>query len=340
MTVKSSGRKRKTPWSLWTERRVPSEYEAVTYKFHNHFRNEPAPFELSKDWPINKFYIQNRESSPLVAAVADWEGYRDPRAYTYRRYIEDQKDREVYLDNLIDEFEAKDHYRSLSGKYLDFLRDNYLPVRFPGHGMQMSAAYLGQMAPSAFVTNTFYFQMGNEMRRGQRQAYLAQVLAMDTERPDLADSNRTRKTWTEAAQWQGLRELIEKQLCAYDFGEALVSRQLVLRPLFDLAFNHEMARIANANDDELTAMIHDDFRRYDEAYAVETTKALVKFATENGEGNAALLKGHVEKWLPLATKAVEDLTGSLASAPNADSAEAIGKRMHAGFEALLSDCGL
>jgi len=43
MAVKSQGRQRKQPWSLWTERRVPSEYEAVTYKFHNHFRNEPAP---------------------------------------------------------------------------------------------------------------------------------------------------------------------------------------------------------------------------------------------------------------------------------------------------------
>ena len=340
MAVKTGGRKRKKPWSLWTERRVPSEYEAVTYKFHNHFRHEPAPFELSEDWTLNRFYKENREGSPFVAAVEDWEGYRDPRAYTYRRYIEDQKEREVYLDNLIDEFEAKDHYRTLSPEYLDFLRDNYLPVRFPGHGMQMSAAYVAQMAPSAFVTNTHYFQMGNEMRRVQRQAYLAQVMAMDNERPDLADSERTRKTWTDAPQWQGLRELLEKQLCAYDFGEAFASRQLMLRPLFDLAFNHEMARIADANGDGLIAMIHDDFRQHDEAYAIENTKALVKYATENGEGNAALLKGHVEKWMPLAEKATAGLAGALAAAPNAESADAIGKRIRSAHEAFLADCGL
>lgn len=340
MEVKSGSRKRKTPWSLWNERRVPSEYEAVTYKFHNHFRKEPAPFELSEDWTINKFYIQNRESSPFVAAVKDWEKYRDPRAYTYRRYIEEQKDREVYCDNLIDEFESKEHYKSLAPEYLDFLRDNYLPVRFPGHGMQMSAAYLGQMAPSAFVTNTFYFQMGNEMRRVQRQAYLAQVLSMDNERPDLADSDLARKTWTEAPQWQGLRELIEKQLCAYDFGEAFASRQLVLRPLFDLAYNHEIARIAEANNDGLLAMLHDDFCQYDEAYAVETTKALVAYATENGEGNADLLRSHMEKWLPLAVKAAEGISGALATAPNAEPADVIGARMHGRFEAFIKEAGL
>src|SRR5664279_4709890 len=178
MTVKSAGRKRKKTWSLWTERRLPSEYEAVTYKFHSHFRKAPAPFELAVDWPINKFYVKHREGSKFN--VDDWEGYRDPSAYTYRRYVEDQKDREVYCDNLIDEFERLNHYQKLSREWLDFLGENYLPVRFPGHAMQMSAAYIAQMAPAAFVTNTFYFQMGNEMRRVQRQAYLAKVLAMDS----------------------------------------------------------------------------------------------------------------------------------------------------------------
>ena len=80
MIASSQTRKRKQPWSLWKERRVPSEYEAVTYMFHNHFRNEPAPFELSEDWGINVFYKTNREGSALVAAVDEWEGYCDARA--------------------------------------------------------------------------------------------------------------------------------------------------------------------------------------------------------------------------------------------------------------------
>ncbi len=340
MIVNSKSRKRKKPWSLWTEKRVPSEYEAVTYKFHNHFRNEPAPFELSENWTLNTFYKTNREGSALVAAVADWEGYRDVRAYTYRRYVEEQKDREIYCDNLIDEFEVRKHYESLSPAWLDFLGQYYLPVRFPGHAAQMSAAYIAQMAPSAFVTNTFYFQMGNEMRRVQRQAYLAQVIAMDTGRPDLADSARTRTTWTDGETWQGLRELVEKQLCAYDFGEAFASRQLVLRPIFDHLFNTEVAHIAEANDDGLLSMLHDDFRNHDEAYAVENTKGFVAYAVDRAEGNAELLRDLAAGWLALGEKAARGIAEGLAQAPGADSADAIAGRALAAQRDLMASCGL
>lgn len=340
MIISSQSRKRKQPWSLWTERRVPSEYEAVTFKFHNHFRNEPAPFELSAEWGVNVFYRTNRENSPLVASVDDWEGYRDLRAYTYRRYVEDQKDREVYCDNLIDEFEGRNHYAGLSPEWLDFLGDYYLPVRFPGHAAQMSAVYLGQMAPSAFVTNTFYFQMANEMRRVQRQAYLAQVIAMDTERPDLADSDRTRAVWTGGETWQGLRELMEKQLCAYDFGEAFASRQLVLRPLFDHLFNTEFARIAEANGDRLLAMLHDDFRVYDEAYAVENTRGFVRYAVGKAASNAGLLRDLASRWQPLGEKAVRGIAEGFSRAPGADSAAAIAARALAAQAGFIASCDL
>ena len=340
MIATSKSRKRKQPWSLWTERRVPSEYEAVTYKFHNHFRNEPAPFELSEDWAINVFYKTNREESALVSAVEDWEGYRDVRAYTYRRYVEDQKDREVYCDNLIDEFESRGHYENLAPAWLDFLGDYYLPVRFPGHAAQMSAVYIAQMAPSAFVTNTFYFQMANEMRRVQRQAYLAQVMAMDTGRPELAGSDRTRATWTGGETWQGLRELVEKQLCAYDFGEAFASRQLVLRPIFDHLFNTEFARIAEANSDGLLAMLHDDFRTYDEVYAVENTRGFVGYVTDRNAETVELLRSLAARWLPLGEKAARGIAEGFSRAPGADSAETILERTLEAQRALVASCKL
>ncbi|MDR3464867.1 MAG: toluene hydroxylase [Xanthobacteraceae bacterium] len=338
MTAKATARKQKKTWSLWTERRLPSEYEAVTYKFHSHFRRAPAPFELSEGWSINQFYLKNREGSKF--ALDDWEGYRDPRAYTYRRYVEDQRDREVYCDNLIDEFERLDSYRKLSRPWLDFLGRHYLPVRFPGHAMQMSAAYVAQMAPAAFVTNTFYFQMGNEMRRVQRQAYLAKALALDNGRAELADSDAARGLWTQAPQWQGLRELIEKQLIAFDWGEAFVSRNLVVRPIFDHVFNAEIAGLAKANGDDLLSLLHDDFRNYDEAYAVENTKALVSYATGKVASHAGLLRDWIGKWAPLGERAARGLSEALATAPGADSAEALFQRTMAAQAKLVADCGL
>jgi toluene monooxygenase system protein E len=282
--------------------------------------------------------MHNREGSPFN--VEDWEGYRDPRAYTYRRYIEDQKDRETYCDNLIDEFERLDAHRKHSKAWLDFLGDNYLPVRFAGHAMQMSAAYVAQVAPAAFVTNTFYFQMGGEMRRVQRQAYLAKVLSLDNARPELADTARTRETWTKAAQWQPLRKLIETQLVAYDWGEAFASRNLVLRPLFDHLFNSEIATLARANGDQLLALLHDDFHSYDETYAVETTKALVAFAVGKDARLAELLQSWIAKWRPLGEAAARALALAFATAPGADKEAAILERTLEAQRGLLRECGL
>lgn len=338
MSANTSVRRRKKTWSLWTERRQPSEYEAVTYKYHSHFRRSPAPFELSEDWAINAHYKTNREGSKFN--VADWEGYRDPRAYTYRRYIEDQRDREIYCDNLIDEFERQDAHRKHDSAWLDFLGENYLPVRFPGHAMQMSAAYVAQMAPAAFVTNTFYFQMGNEMRRVQRQAYLAAVLAKDNARPELSDSGRARAIWTGGAHWQGLRELLEKQLIAYDWGEAFASRNLVVRPIFDHVFNTEIAKLARGAGDTLLALLHDDFRAYDEAYAVDNTKALVAYAVGKDAALADVLKDWAAKWAPLGEKAARGLASALAAAPGADPADAILERTLTAQKRLVAECGL
>jgi toluene monooxygenase system protein E len=182
--------------------------------------------------------------------------------------------------------------------------------------------------------------MANEMRRVQRQAYLAQAMAMDSGRAELAASDRTRASWTNTAEWQGMRELIEMQLIAYDFGEAFASRQLVLRPIFDHLFNTEFAKIAEANGDRLLSMLHDDFRMHDEAYASENTKGFVRYAVERAPGNAGLLRELAAGWTALGEKAARGVAEGFAKAPNADDVEAIMARTLSAQQKLLHDCGL
>ena len=129
-------------------------------------------------------------------------------------------------------------------------------------------------------------------------------------------------------------------MIAYDWGEAFASRNLVLRPIFDRIFNSEIARLADANGDTFLAQLHHDFRNYDEAYAVENTKALVTYATTKDASHAALLRGWVEKWMPLGKEAARGLSNALAVAPGADSADAILQRTMAAQAQLLKDCGL
>jgi toluene monooxygenase system protein E len=114
----------------------------------------------------------------------------------------------------------------------------------------------------------------------------------------------------------------------------------VLRPIFDQIFNSEIARLAAANGDTFLALLHDDFRNYDEAYAVENTKALVTYATAKDASHVALLRGWVEKWMPLGKEAARGLSNALATASGADSADAIFQRTMAAQAQLVTDCGL
>lgn len=71
----ATNRRATKTWSLLGDvKRKPSPYEAVTAKFHYHFKREPAPFEMDPETPINKWYLKNREGSPLM--LDDWEQFR------------------------------------------------------------------------------------------------------------------------------------------------------------------------------------------------------------------------------------------------------------------------
>ncbi len=329
-------RRRRPTWSLFTERRKPSEYEVVTHKFHYHFRREPAPFELDPNMPVNRWYLKYREGSPFQ--VDDWEKFRDPDRLTYRTYTERQREREIYVDNLIDEFEQNDHYAHLSREWVQLLERLYVPSRFSGHVLQMVALYVAQMAPSSYITNAFYFQGANELRRVQRTAYLTKAISLD-HYPELADSDRTRRTWEEEEHWQPMRELLEKLLIAYDWGEAFVALNLVVKPAYDALFNGQLAGLARQNGDELLALMADDFD-LDSQWTRRFTRALVEYAVEHRPENRGLVQEWVEKWTPLARRAVAGLAPLFAQAPQPVAAEAVVQAVEQQVQAFQNECGL
>jgi signal transduction histidine kinase len=324
-------------WSLLGDvRNKPSEYEIVTAKLHYHYRHQPAPFELDPNTPINTWYHRYREGSALQAD--SWEGFRDPHQLTYRAYVEQQAARESYLDNLVDEFERHNHDASLKREWVDELDRLYLPTRFPIHAFQMTALYVGQMAPSSFITNAAYFQAADELRRIQRVAYRAKSLALE-HHADLGSSASTRRRWEEDAVWQLLRETVEKMLIVFDWGEAFAVLNLVVKPIFDAVFNEHVAELARSNDDALLALILDDFV-LDSQRSHDWTVALVQYAVEQRPANAGLLRNWVDQWQPLAYSAMERIVELCGQAPCAALPHAVLERMRVAHHAFLHRCGL
>jgi hypothetical protein len=311
MTTPVPARKLRT-WSIADAgRRRPSEYEIVTSNFHYHFGRQPAPFDLDPGAPINQWYLKHREGSPL--RTGDWEGFQDPAQLNYRRYIALQHDREIYAEGVVDSFEAVDHDAKLDPAWVDVLARLYLPARFALHVLQITSLYVGQLGPSAAVTNASFFQAADELRALQWIAYRAKSLSL-AHGTALADSAVTRSTWEDDPAWQPARETLETLLLAYDWGEAFTALNLTVKPLFDAFFKDALADLALANGDALTAQLLRES-------GVDTTRnqawasALATYAVEQRAENRSVLDNWLEKWQPASARAVTGLAETFAQAP-------------------------
>lgn len=324
-------------WSLLGEvRKKPNQYEVVTTKLHYHYRRQPAPFELDPNTPINAWYLRYRENSPLHADT--WEEFRDPHQLTYQVYVQQQSEREAYLENLVDEFERRNHDAHLRRDWVRELDRLYLPARFPFHALQMAALYMGQMAPSSFITNAADFQAADEVRRIQWLAYRAKSLSLEHD-AELASSAHTRHRWEQDTVWQPLREAVEKMLIAYDWGEAFVALNLVLKPVLDQVFNVQLAELARAHEDALLALMLDEFD-LDSQRSRDWTGALVRYATAQHPANTELLKQWLDRWKPLAIRGMQGLTELFGQAPRPLDPEAVSARVREAHDTLLARCGL
>ena len=324
-------------WSLLGDvRKKLTEYEVVTAKLHFHYGRQPSPFELDPNTPINAWYLEYREGSPLQ--TDDWEGFRDPHLLTYRVYVQRQAEREAYLDNLVDEFERHNHDASLQVDWVQVLDRLYLPARFPIHTLHMTALYMAQMAPSSFRTNAAYFQAADELRCIQWTAYRAKSLSFD-HYAELASSEHTRQRWEEDAAWQPLREAVEKMLITYDWGEAFVALNLAVKPVFNEVFNVQLAELARANEDDLLALMLDDFA-LDSQRGHDWSEALVKYAVAQRPANKQLLKQWVEKWNPLAYRGIEGVVELFGQTPSPLEPQAVSAKARAAHHAFLARCDL
>jgi toluene monooxygenase system protein E len=169
------------------------------------------------------------------------------------------------------------------------------------------------MAPASRITNCAGFQAADELRRVQRIAYRTVQLGGPPAETEAA--RRHQADWENAAAFQPLRELLERALIAYDWGEAFTVTNLVIKPHIDRLVNQEIAgTLATANGDPLLASIHfslDEDARWHRAWAA----ALLRHLIEDTPANGDVVSGWIQKWNPLASRALEAFAEILAQAP-------------------------
>lgn len=304
MSVEPKGMK---TWSkLATNKRRPSEYEIVTTNLHTRNRHREQAYELSPapDLAMNEWYKKNVFDSPLKHP--DWEEFRDPDALIYRVYTRSQDVQEDYIDGLLDEHNEIDHDASLPAEWLDVLERSYTPRRYLQSALQLGGAYLLQIVPASTLTTCAGFQEGDELRWLSRTAYRTQELR--NAHPSRGFGTKERGYWEEDPSWQGLRELLEKALVAYDWGESFVAINLVAKPAADETLR-ELGMASRHNGDQLLSLLADNQLR-DSERSRRWSTGLVEFCRQV-EGNAQVIDGWIEKWMPLARTAIEKYCDAL-----------------------------
>ncbi len=299
-------------WShLAARRRKPSEYEIVTANLHYSTRDPNAPWELDPELFMNRWYKQYCNDSPLKHD--DWNAFRDPEEIVYRTYNLMQDGQESYVYGLFDQFNAREHDKSLEKTWAGTLARIYTPARYLFHTLQMGSAYVGQMAPASTITNCAYFQMADSLRWLSHTAYRTKEMSLTFE--DKGFGRDERVYWETDPAWQGFRELMEKVLVTWDWAEAFVALNLVAKPAVEESVLRKLGESARHNGDTLLGLLT-DAQLLDAARHRRWATALVKMALEK-DGNREVIKGWIAKWEPLANKAIEAYSRALADVPGA-----------------------
>ncbi|HEX7897907.1 MAG TPA: toluene hydroxylase, partial [Planctomycetota bacterium] len=225
---------------------------------------------------------------------------------TYASYVALMSEREVYVDGLL---RAADD-RALTPGWARLLDRVMAPLRYPIHGLQMAGAYVAHLAPGGRVALAGLFQAADEMRRVHRLAY--RLRQVQDARPTVGAASRP--VWQSDPIWQPLRELVERLLATYDWGEAFAALNLAVKPAFDALFLDGFARLARRNGDDVLARLLGSFAE-DAAWHRDWSRALVRTAVEDRPDNARALREWTEKWRPWALRAVAAFRQEFEGAP-------------------------
>ena len=287
----------KTYWHLMQQKRMPTDYEIVSSKLLFYTGEGFTGKRFALDVPLKDWYRRYQEESPLV--VRSWEEFRDPRETGYTKYTELQREKEIFVDGILEEIETTGYDAKLKPEWLRILASVFAPLRYPGHGFQMIASYIGQMAPSGRITIAASFQAADEMRRIQRIAYRIRQLQLIY--PGFAADSKT--LWQTDSMWQPLREVVEKLLIAYDWAESFVGLNVVVKPLFDELFMKYLSEMALREDDYLLGQIFYSLNE-DCQWHRHWTESLVRMAIHENVHNRDTIQNWINQWHPLAVRAV------------------------------------
>lgn len=282
----------KTFTHLESAKRVPSDYEISSTDLHYYPRRG-----VEVETPIVQWYKTYQQGSPLKCS--DWNLFSDPRATTYASYMALQNVKELYTAKLFD--------APVQGNLSPAWRAETVrmsgALRFLFHGLQMIAAYVGQMAPSSKVTIICTFQAADEMRKVHNFAYCLALLEGQNARAS------AEAVWMADPAWQPMRRLIEELLVVFDWGEAFAALNLVVKPRVDGLLERLAKGVSHNGGHRVGQMIESLLE--DSVWHRQWSDAFKAFLIHSNHENDRVFGEWIGKWSLKCDAAVESLMTEL-----------------------------
>jgi toluene monooxygenase system protein E len=305
---------RKTFEHLEDQRRRPDVYEEVTAyvqwgetfrgKFPN-LPNEGANYHYPEHYKLGYW-----DPTKTRWKSHKWESYRDPNRLTYRSYHEIQSEREAALETVITAARAERAVRYLDPEWVETLRMFFAPMRFAEWGISMAHQYVSRFSISSLITNPSVLQVFDELRHTQRIAEWTNDLEAEH-----GGFGGYRTQWLQDPMFQPMREYLERVCVLRDWGEVVVSTNLVFEPLLQRVMYRTLSDLGNAHSDSV--LPHFAYSLYgDEQRHWSWAAALAAMLNEESDENVATTVEWVESWTPLALRSVEALAPAFSGVGN------------------------
>jgi hypothetical protein len=258
----------------------------------------------------------------------DWEAFADPAQTTYSDYVAHARGRDLFVEQSIcDEME---HGSSASTKWTIEAGRLLAVLRYPIHGLQMCAAYLGSAAPSGRITQAALYQAADEVRR--IHWFSRRIAQARLEHADVARDAKDR--WQEQPSWQPLRKVVERLLVTYDFDECFAALNLVVKPCFDLVTLSRFLQVARARGDvalaALLGSLNEDGKRHG-----RWSRELVRLLCAADSKNLPQLRAHADRWLDDTRDALCSLAAVAGLARGANETATLGDQLTRASRTLL-----
>lgn len=314
---------RRTYLCLEGARKKPTDYQVTSTALLYY---PTRGFEV--ETPVWRHYVEHQQNALL--RCERWDEFEDPAHLTYSAYVAERRDQEAFLDRL---FERPTQATSAELRPLLGLIS---AVRFPLHGMQMVAAYVGALAPSGRISIAAAFQAADELRRVQRVCQWLGRSGVPIAQLDALG----REIWQQSPAFQPLRRFIERLLITYDWTVALIALNGILKPLFDRLWFEHLVGVAERHHDEVlekTLSSLGDDARWHEAWFGD----LARLALGSDATNAAAAARVVDEWRPLAARAVQALLPAFGALLGDEGARAyVWRELDVALDAHLERAGL